>query len=131
MESDILQTEGSPEPTDAPASQESAAKSEELTARKELRKIFREDSNWSLRSILITALTGVSVAVISTQLTGLVSSMVLIAIMAFVSASVSEIYRVFLALTGLGARKAAVRASRISPSQPKGKGKTAPLKPIP
>ncbi len=86
MESDILQTEGSPEPTDAPASQESEAKSEELTARKELRKIFREDSNWSLRSILITALTGVSVAVISTQLTGLVSSMVLIAIMAFVSA---------------------------------------------
>lgn len=85
-----------PEATEAP-----------LTAKRELKKILREDSNWSIRSISITALTGVSVAVISTQLNGLVSSMVLIAIMAFITASVSEIYRVFLALTGFGARRAA------------------------
>lgn len=75
--------------------------------RKELKKILREDSNWSLKSITITALTGVSVAIISTQLTGLVSSMVLIAVMAFITASVSELYRIFIALTGLGAKKAA------------------------
>lgn len=82
--------------------------------RKELRKILREDSNWSLKSIAITALTGVSVAVISTQLTGLVSSMVLIAVMAFITASVSELYRIFIALTGLGAKKA---AARVLPTQ--------------
>lgn len=86
-----------------------------LSTKRELRKILREDSNWSLRSIVITALTGVSVAVISTQLTGLVSSMVLIAIMAFISASMSEIYRVFLALTGFGAKKAAAQAAKVLP----------------
>lgn len=89
---------------------------EPKTTNKELKKILREDSNWSLKSILITALTSVSVAVISTQLTGLVSSMVLIAMMAFITASVSEIYRVFIALTGLGAKKAASKVLPVLPA---------------
>lgn len=86
-----------------------------LTTKRQLRKIIREDSKWSMSSIAITALTGVSVAVISTQLTGLVSSMVLIAIMAFISASVSELYRIFLGVTGLGAKKAAAQAAKVIP----------------
>ena len=89
---------------------------EPKTTNRELKKILREDSNWSLKSILITALTSVSVAVISTQLTGLVSSMVLIAMMAFITASVSEIYRVFIALTGLGAKKAASKVLPVLPA---------------
>jgi len=89
-----------------------------IATKRELRKILREDSNWSPRSILITALTGVSAALISTQLNGIVSSVVLIAIMAFITASISEIYRVFLALTGLGARKAAARAVKVLPLVP-------------
>lgn len=115
MESQDLSAASSPEQTAAPSSAEGTSKADELTARKELRKILREDSNWSLRSIVVTALTGVSVAVISTQLTGLVSSFVLIAIMAFITASVSEIYRVFIALTGFGARRAAAQAARVLP----------------
>lgn len=115
MESQDLSAASSPEQTAAPSSSDETPKVDELTARKELRKILREDSNWSLRSIVITALTGVSVAVISTQLTGLVSSFVLIAIMAFITASVSEIYRVFIALTGFGARRAAAQAARVLP----------------
>lgn len=104
-------------PDASPASPPEMADSQEslLTTKRELRKILREDSNWSPRSILITALTGVSAALVSTQLTGIVSSVVLIAIMAFVTASISEIYRVFLALTGLGARKAAARAAKVIP----------------
>jgi len=104
-------------PDSPPSSPLEAADSQEqiLTTKRELRKILREDSNWSPRSILITALTGVSAALISTQLTGIVSSVVLIGIMAFVTASISEIYRVFLALTGLGARKAAAQAARVIP----------------
>lgn len=86
-----------------------------LTTRKQLRKILREDSNWSIRSITITALTGVSAALIATQLTGLVSSLVLIALMSFVTASMSEIYRVFLALTGFGAKRAAAITSKKIP----------------
>ena len=115
MESKDLSAASSPEQTAAPSSAEETSRADELTARKELRKILREDSNWSLRSIVVTALTGVSVAVISTQLTGLVSSFVLIAIMAFITASVSEIYRVFIALTGFGARKAAAQAAKVLP----------------
>lgn len=88
---------------------------ESYSTKRELRKILREESKWSMKSIAITALTGVSVAVIATQLNGLVSSMVLIAVMAFITASVSEIYRVFIGLTGLGARKAAAKAARLLP----------------
>lgn len=89
---------------------------EALTTRKQLRKILREDSNWSIRSIFITALTGVSAAIIATQLTGLVSSLVLVALMSFVSASISELYRISLALTGLGAKRAAAITGKRIPS---------------
>ena len=105
----------------APLSAEDSSQptpSEVASAKRELRKILREDSNWSIRSIAITALTGVSVAVIATQLNGLVSSFVLIAVMAFITASVSEIYRVFLALTGFGAKRAAAKAARVIPLLP-------------
>jgi len=91
---------------------------EELSAKRELRKILREDSNWSIRTISITALTGVSAAVIATQLNGLVSSFVLIAVMAFITASMSEIYRIFLALTGFGAKRAAAKAAKVLPLVP-------------
>lgn len=76
-----------------------------LSTKKQLKKIIREDSNWSLKSISIAGLTGVSVALISTQLTSLVSSLMLIALMAFISATVSEFYRIFVALSTLGAKK--------------------------
>jgi len=82
-----------------------------VSTKRQLRKIIREDSNWSPRGLIIAALTGVSVAAISTQLTGLLGSTVLIAVMAMVSATVSELYRIFLALTGLGAKKAAEKAA--------------------
>lgn len=100
------------------AEDSSPSPSEVLSAKRELRKILREDSNWSIRTIAITALTGVSVAVIATQLNGLVSSFVLIAVMAFITASVSEIYRVFLALTGFGAKRAAAKAAKVLPLVP-------------
>lgn len=76
-----------------------------LSTKKQLKKIIREDSNWSIKSISIAGLTGVSVALISTQLTSLVSSLMLIAMMAFISATVSEFYRIFVALSALGAKK--------------------------
>lgn len=88
------------------------------STKRQLRKIIREDSSWSPRGIIIASLTGVSVAAISTQLTGLLGSTVLIAVMAMVSATVSEIYRIFLALTGLGAKKAAERATARLPGEP-------------
>lgn len=78
---------------------------EVLSTKKQLKKIIREDSNWSIKSISIAGLTGVSVALISTQLTSLVSSLMLIALMAFISATVSEFYRIFVALSTLGAKK--------------------------
>jgi len=109
------QVPGTPEPTPSSPVEPGEAEEQVFATKRELRKILREDSNWSPRSILITALTGVSAALVSTQLTGIVSSVVLIAIMAFVTASISEIYRVFLALTGLGARKAAARAAKVLP----------------
>lgn len=117
METQELSPADSKPTAAAPESVEEILQSDDvpLSTKRELRKILREDSNWSLRSITITALTGVSAAVIATQLNGIVSSMVLIAIMAFITASVSEIYRVFLALTGFGAKKAAAKAAKVLP----------------
>lgn len=76
----------------------------------EIKKIVKEDSSWSLKSIVVASATGVSVALISTKLAGFLNSVVLVAVMAFISATVSEFYRIFVALSALGAKKVVERS---------------------
>lgn len=78
---------------------------ERRKARRELRKILREDSSLSLLKVSGTALTAVSMALISTQLTSVLNSLALVAIVSIGSAIVNEFYRVVLSVTSLGAKK--------------------------
>lgn len=73
--------------------------------RNRLKKILKEDSTLSILKISATALTAVSMALISTRLTSIFNSLVLVAIISALSAIVSEFYRVILSVTTLGAQK--------------------------
>lgn len=73
--------------------------------RNRLKKILKEDSTLSILKISATALTAVSMALISTRLTSVFNSLVLVAIVSALSAIVSEFYRVILSVTTLGAQK--------------------------
>lgn len=84
---------------------ESIAQPRKEKVRKTLRKILKEDSSLSLLKVSATALTAVSMALISTQLTSVLNSLTLVALVSICSAIVSEFYRVILSVTSLGAKK--------------------------
>lgn len=71
----------------------------------ELKKIIKEGSGLSILKIAATALTAVSMALLSANLTGIVNSLMLVAIVSIGTAIVSEFYRVILSVTSLGAKK--------------------------
>lgn len=71
----------------------------------EFKKIIKEGSGLSILKIAATALTAVSMALLSANLTGIVNSLMLVAIVSIGTAIVSEFYRVILSVTSLGAKK--------------------------
>lgn len=73
--------------------------------KKQFRKIVKEDSSLSILKVSGTALTAVSVALISTQLTSVLNSLALVAMVSILSAVFNEFYRVVLSVTSLGAKK--------------------------
>lgn len=83
--------------------------------RKYFKKILKEDSTLSTLKIAATALTAVSMALISTRLTTVVNSLVLVAVVSAMSAIVSEFYRVILSFTSLGARKVMLTRLQTNP----------------
>jgi hypothetical protein len=83
--------------------------------RKTLHKIVKGDSSLSFLKIAATALTAVSMALISTKLTSLVNSLTLVALVSIGSAIVSEFYRVILSVTSIGAKKVIAPIIQINP----------------
>lgn len=83
--------------------------------RRFFKKILKEDSTLSILKIAATALTAVSMALISTRLTTVVNSLVLVAVVSALSAIVSEFYRVILSFTSLGARKVILTRLQTNP----------------
>lgn len=73
--------------------------------RRTFKKVLKDGSNWSLLKVSGTALTAVSMALISAKLTTLVNSLVLVAIISIGTAILSEFYRIVLSITSLGAKK--------------------------
>lgn len=69
------------------------------------RKILKEESSLSLLKMIVTALTAVSMALISTQLTSILNSLALVAFVSIGTAIISEFYRIIISVTSLGAKK--------------------------
>ena len=70
-----------------------------------IRTILKDGNNLSLLKVVGTALTAVSMALISSQLTGFINSLILVGLVSVGSAFLSEFYRVVLSVTSLGAKK--------------------------
>lgn len=88
---------------DASSVEENTSPNHSIKSR--LNKILKEDSTLSILKISATALTAISMALISTRLTSIFNSIILVGIVSALTAIVSEFYRVILSVTTLGAQK--------------------------
>lgn len=75
------------------------------TKSSKLREIVKDGSGLGLLKVTGTALTAVSMAIISAKITGFVNSLMLVAILSIGTAVVNEFYRIILSFTSLGAKK--------------------------
>ena len=82
------------------------AKTPEVKAERPLREVLKEETTLTPARVIITTLTAVSMAIISTKLTSVVNGMFLAGSVAVISAVVSEAYRVVTTLTAHGVTKA-------------------------
>lgn len=80
-----------------------------------IKKTIKEDSGLSLLKVVGTALTAVSMALISARLTGFVNSLILVALVSIGSAIMTEFYRVILSLTSMSAKKVVLPIVKINP----------------
>lgn len=94
------------EESDVGQGSDSARESNKKLSKKDLARAIKEDSYISPAKVVITALTAVSMAIISTKLTTVINGITLAAIIAVGSALVSEAYRIVTALTAHGVVKA-------------------------
>lgn len=69
------------------------------------KRIIKDGSSLSLIRVIGTALTAVSMALISSRLTTIVNSFVLVGVVSIGTAILSEFYRIILSITSLGAKK--------------------------
>lgn len=70
-----------------------------------VKEIVKDGTGLGFLKVLGTALTAVSMAVISAKITGFVNSLMLVAILSIGTAVVNEFYRIILSFTSLGAKK--------------------------
>lgn len=70
-----------------------------------VKEIVKDGTGLGFLKVLGTALTAVSMAVISAKITGFVNSLMLVAILSIGTALVNEFYRIILSFTSLGAKK--------------------------
>ena len=84
----------------------------ELKKKNSLKTVIKEESTLSPAKVVITALTAVSVAIISTKLTSVLNGITLAALVAVISAILTEAYRIVTALTAHGVGKAVLPIER-------------------
>lgn len=77
----------------------------ESSLREKFKEIVKEGSGLTFLKILVTALTAVSMSLLSANLTGVINSLILVALVSVGTAIVSEFYRILLSVTSLGAKK--------------------------
>lgn len=117
-ESDTIHDDkGKTESSAASENNESTDAEEEQTEKKEslLKSILKEGPGLSALKISATALTAISMALISSQLTGFVNSLILVGLLSVGSAMMGEFYRVLLSLTSIGAKKVVLPVVKINP----------------
>lgn len=79
-----------------------------------IHKVLKDGGGLSILKVSATALTAVSMALISSRLTGFINSMILVALVSIGTAVLSEFYRIMLSLTSLGAKKVVAPVLRIN-----------------
>jgi len=79
---------------------------EENDTKTKFKEIVKESSSGlTLLKITATALTAVSMSLISANLTGIINSLILVALISIGTAVISEFYKIILSVTSLGAKK--------------------------
>lgn len=78
---------------------------DESSLRAKFKEIVKEGSGLTILKVLATALTAVSMSLLSANLTGVINSLMLVALVSVGTAIVSEFYRILLSVTSLGAKK--------------------------
>lgn len=68
-------------------------------------RIVRDESSWSVLKVSTTALTAITVSLVSSKLVGMVNSFLLVGIASVCTATISEVYRIVLSLSHLSATK--------------------------
>lgn len=79
-----------------------------------LKNILKEGPGLSVLKISATALTAISMALISSRLTGLVNSLILVGMVSVGTAMMSEFYRIILSLTSVGAKKVVLPVMKVN-----------------
>lgn len=77
----------------------------EETKKLRIKEIVKDGSGLGFLKVTGTALTAVSMAIISSKITGFVNSLMLVAILSIGTAVVNEFYRILLSFTSLGAKR--------------------------
>lgn len=84
--------------------------------KKKLKKIIKDGlSNLSFLKIAGTTLAAISMALISTRLTSVVSSLILVGIVSVGSAVLSEVFKIILTASSMGAKKVVTPILKIQP----------------
>lgn len=83
--------------------------------KKILHKIVKEDSAFSIIKVIATMLTAVTIAFLSSKLTGYVGTLVLVALLSIGTAILTEIYRIIISITTIGAKTVVKPILRINP----------------
>lgn len=79
-----------------------------------IKNTIKEDSGLSFIKVCITVLTAVSMALISSKLTGFVNSLMLVALVSIGSAVMTEFYRIVLSLTSISAKKVVLPVTKFN-----------------
>ena len=77
-----------------------------------IKTVIKEGSTWSSVRVIGTALTAITMALVASKITDFVSSLVLVGMLSIGTALFSEIYRILLSFTTLGAKKVVFKAER-------------------
>lgn len=95
--------------------QENLTPKDKRRKREIIKNTIKEDSGLSFIKVCITVLTAVSMALISSKLTGFVNSLMLVALVSIGSAVMTEFYRIVLSLTSISAKKVVLPVTKFNP----------------
>ena len=80
-----------------------------------IKRIVKEESNWSLLKVGTAALTAITMSLISSKLIGVINSLLLVGIISVMTATVSELFRIIFEVTHVGVKTVVARSITTKP----------------